>query len=210
MLELVQGEGGVEPFAKEEIQKLASELKKRDVLLMVDEVQTGVFRTGEMLCSNLYEITPDVVTLAKGLAGGVPIGAVITTLKDVLSPGEHGSTFGGNFLSTRAALEVLDILEELKESGGLDGCVIKFEESLKSILKDFPHLFEKEVGVGLMRGLRAKSSDIQKSVIKEALKNRVIVLKAGRNTVRFLPPLSISKEEMSEGFRRLRVALEAI
>ncbi|MFW5990533.1 MAG: aminotransferase class III-fold pyridoxal phosphate-dependent enzyme, partial [Campylobacterales bacterium] len=175
-----------------------------------DEVQTGVFRSGEMLCSNLYEITPDVVTLAKGLAGGVPIGAIVTTLKDVLSPGDHGSTFGGNFLSTRASLETLDILEELKESGELDACIIKFEESLRDIVKEFPNLFEKEVGVGLMRGLRAKSSDIQKEVIKEALKNRVIVLKAGRNTVRFLPPLTITKDEMSEGFRRFRAGLEKI
>ncbi|MFP4332115.1 MAG: aspartate aminotransferase family protein [Campylobacterales bacterium] len=210
MIELVQGEGGVEPFLKEEIQKLAQELKKRDILLIVDEVQTGVFRSGEMLCSNLYEITPDVVTLAKGLAGGVPIGAIVTTLKDVLSPGDHGSTFGGNFLSTRASLETLDILEELKESGELDACIIKFEESLRDIVKEFPNLFEKEVGVGLMRGLRAKSSDIQKEVIKEALKNRVIVLKAGRNTVRFLPPLTITKDEMSEGFRRFRAGLEKI
>lgn len=210
MVELVQGEGGVEPFCKDEIKELASELKKQDILLIIDEVQTGVYRTGELLASQLYDIEPDVVTLAKGLAGGVPVGAVITRLKDIFSPGDHGSTFGGNFLSTRAALEVLDILEELKNSGELDAKIIRFEESLKSVAKDFNNLFDKEVGIGLMRGLRAKSDAIQKEVIKQALASRVIVLKAGKNTVRFLPPLTITKEEMDEGFSRLRTALESI
>lgn len=207
MIELVQGEGGVEPFCKEEIRELASELKRRDILLIVDEVQTGIYRTGELLASQLYEIEPDVVTLAKGLAGGVPIGAVITKLKDIFSPGDHGSTFGGNFLSTRVALEVLEILEELKNSGELDAKIIKFEELLKGIAKDFNNLFDKEVGIGLMRGVRAKSDRIQKEVIKQALAKRVVVLKAGKNTIRFVPPLTITKEEMNEGFSRLRAAL---
>ena len=178
--------------------------------MIIDEVQTGVYRTGELLASQLYDIEPDVVTLAKGLAGGVPVGAVITRLKDIFSPGDHGSTFGGNFLSTRAALEVLDILEELKNSGELDATIIRFEESLKSVAQDFNNLFDKEVGIGLMRGLRAKSDAIQKETIKQALASRVIVLKAGKNTVRFLPPLTITKEEMDEGFSRLRMALESI
>ena len=116
MIELVQGEGGVQPFDKKEIQDLAKFLKEKDILLIVDEVQTGVFRTGEFLAANLYEIEPDIVTLAKGLGGGVPIGAVLTKLKDIFSPGDHGSTFGGNYLVTTAALEVLDILEDLTGS----------------------------------------------------------------------------------------------
>ena len=113
LIELVQGEGGVQPFDKAEIQALAKHLKKAGVLLIVDEVQTGVYRTGEFLASNLYEIEPDIITLAKGLGGGVPIGAVMTRHKEVLKAGDHGSTFGGNYLSTRAGLAVLDILEEL-------------------------------------------------------------------------------------------------
>jgi len=210
MIELIQGEGGVEPQDKEAVQRLAKILKERDILLIVDEVQTGIYRTGELLASNLYEIEPDIITLAKGLGGGVPIGAVMTRLKDIFAPGDHGSTFGGNYLSTRAALEVLDILEEEKERGSLDHRMIYFEERLKAIAAKFSNLFEKEVGLGLMRGLRAKEADIQNEIIKKAFEERVLVLKAGRNTVRFLPPLTITKEEIDEGLGRFERALETL
>jgi len=210
MIELIQGEGGVEPQDKGAVQRLAKILKERDTLLIVDEVQTGIYRTGELLASNLYEIEPDIITLAKGLGGGVPIGAVMTRLKDIFAPGDHGSTFGGNYLSTRAALEVLDILEEEKESGALDHRMIYFEERLKAIAAKFSNLFEKEVGLGLMRGLRAKEVDVQNEIIKKAFEERVLVLKAGRNTVRFLPPLTITKEEIDEGLGRFERALETL
>ncbi|BCD62438.1 acetylornithine/N-succinyldiaminopimelate aminotransferase [Nitratiruptor sp. YY08-26] len=210
MIELIQGEGGVEPQDKTAVQNLAKLLKQKDVLLIIDEVQTGVYRTGEFLASNLYEIEPDIITLAKGLGGGVPIGAVMTRLKDIFKPGDHGSTFGGNYLSTRAALEVIAILEELKASGKLDEHFIYFEERLKEIAKKYAALFEKEVGFGMMRGLRAKSAEIQGKIIEEAFSEGILVLKAGRNTVRFLPPLTITKEEMDEGFRRLEKALERV
>merc|ERR1711879_1141574 len=145
MIELVQGEGGVQPFEKDQIQELAKFLKEQKILLIIDEVQTGAFRTGEFLASNLYEIEPDIITMAKGLGGGVPIGAVITKHKDIFEPGDHGSTFGGNYLCTAAANKVLDILDDYK--------------------------------------------------------------KAGRNTMRLLPPLTISKTEIDEGFKRLDNAL---
>ena len=103
MIELVQGEGGVQPQDRQKIQALEKLLKSRDILLMVDEVQTGIYRTGEFLASNLYGINPDVITLAKGLGGGVPIGVVMTSKKDIFKAGDHGSTFGGNYLSTAAA-----------------------------------------------------------------------------------------------------------
>jgi acetylornithine aminotransferase len=210
LIELVQGEGGVQPFEKEEIQQLASHLKEKDVLLIVDEVQTGVYRTGEFLASNLYEIEPDIITLAKGLGGGVPIGAVMTKHKDVLNPGDHGSTFGGNYLSTAAGLAVCEILSEYYESGAVGEALVYFEEKLQGIAKRYPDLFEKEVGIGLMRGLRAKSADIQGAVIKGAMKEGLVILKAGRNTVRFLPSITITKEEMDEGFKRLESALEKV
>ncbi|WP_456453097.1 acetylornithine transaminase [Hydrogenimonas sp.] len=210
MIELVQGEGGVQPMEKSQVQRLAAELKKRDILLIVDEVQTGIYRTGEVLASNLYEITPDIVTLAKGLGGGVPIGAIMTTLKEILKPGDHGSTFGGNFLSTRAALEVLDILEAHKQSGELDHMMILFEERLKSYVQKYPDLFEKEVGVGFMRGLRVKEGKEAGDIIAAAFKERVVVLKAGKNTVRFLPVLTMTKEEMELGFARFDAALAAL
>ena len=202
LIELVQGEGGVQPFEKEEIQKLAKHLKSKDILLIVDEVQTGVYRTGEFLASNLYEIEPDIITLAKGLGGGVPIGAVMTKHKEVLSAGDHGSTFGGNYLSTAAGLAVLEVLTPMYDEGLIDETLLYFSEKLKSIVTKYETLFEKEVGLGLMRGLRAKSAKIQGSIIKGCMHEGVVVLKAGRNTVRFLPSITISKSEIDEGFKR--------
>jgi len=210
LIELVQGEGGVQPFEKEEVQKLADHLKSEGILLIVDEVQTGVYRTGEFLASNLYEIEPDIVTLAKGLGGGVPIGAVMTKHKDILSAGDHGSTFGGNYLSSAAGLAVLDVLEDLYESGAVAEALVYFEQKLQDIAKKYTALFEKEVGLGLMRGLRAKSAEIQGSIIKNCMKEGVIVLKAGRNTVRFLPSITISKNEIDEGFKRFEKVINTL
>ncbi|WP_457560418.1 acetylornithine/succinylornithine family transaminase [Caminibacter sp.] len=210
MIELIQGEGGVNPFDKDEIQELARELKKRDILLIVDEVQTGIYRTGEFLASNLYEISPDIVTLAKGLGGGVPIGAVVTRLTDVLKPGDHGSTFGGNYLSTRAGLEVIKILDEYKKSGMLKEISEYFENRLLEIEKEYSNLFDNVSGFGLMRALKAKNSEIRDEVVKKAFEEKVLVLKAGTHSVRFLPPLTITKEEIDEGIDRLKEALNQI
>ncbi len=210
MIELVQGEGGVQPFDKKEIQELAKFLKQNNILLIIDEVQTGVYRTGEFLASNLYEIEPDIVTLAKGLGGGVPIGAIMTTHKDIFSPGDHGSTFGGNYLVTTAALEVLDILEEIKDSGTLDETIIHFNSKLNEIYEKNQEIFTHNVGLGLMRGLRVKDADTLALVIKTAFEEGVLVLKAGKNTLRLLPALTISKKEIDEGFTRLQKALDKI
>lgn len=210
MIELVQGEGGVQPLDKQKVQALAKVLKEKDILLMVDEVQTGIYRTGEFLASNLYEIEPDVITLAKGLGGGVPIGVVMTAKKDIFKAGDHGSTFGGNYLSTAAANAVLDILEEEKNSGELDRIFIKFGTHLEELFNKYPNLFTQSVGFGLMRGLRAKDADTLALIIKSALEKGVLVLKAGRNTLRFLPPLTISDEEIIEGFKRLDEALSSL
>ncbi|QOR61382.1 aspartate aminotransferase family protein [Sulfurovum indicum] len=210
LIELVQGEGGVQPFEKEEIQKLAAHLKENGVLLIVDEVQTGVYRTGEFLASNLYEIEPDIITLAKGLGGGVPIGAVMTRHKDVFAPGDHGSTFGGNYLSTAAGLAVLDILSELYDNGVLHETLLYFEQKLKETASKYDTLFDKEVGLGMMRGLRAKSAEIQGNIIKNCMKEGLVILKAGRNTVRFLPSLTIRKDEIDEGFKRFEAAISTL
>lgn len=210
MIELVQGEGGVQPFEKAKIQELAKFLKENDILLIIDEVQTGVYRTGEFLASNLYEIEPDIVTLAKGLGGGVPIGAIMTTHKDIFSPGDHGSTFGGNYLVTAAALEVLDILEEIKDNGTLDETIIYFNRKLNEIFENNKEIFTANVGLGLMRGLRVKDAESLAKVIKTSFECGVLVLRAGKNTLRFLPALTITKEEMNEGFKRLQTALDKV
>jgi len=210
LIELVQGEGGVQPFEKPEIQKLAADMREQGILLMVDEVQTGVYRTGEFLASNLYGIEPDVITLAKGLAGGVPIGVAMTNLKDIFAPGDHGSTFGGNYLSCSAALSVLDILEQTKSSGRLDETIEYFQERLDRVATKYPNLFTKSVGLGLMLGLRAVDTETQQRVVSGAFDEGLIALKAGRNTVRFLPPLTITKDEIDEGFKRFEKVISAI
>lgn len=208
MLELIQGEGGVSPFDKDEIQELAKFLKEKEVLLIVDEVQTGVFRTGEFLASNLYEIEPDIVTLAKGLGGGVPIGVVMTKLKDIFVPGDHGSTFGGNYLVTAAALEVLDILDEYKNSGALDEVFLYFDDKLKEFQKAHSDIFEYETGLGMMRGLKCKDDETLGKIVSKAFNEGVLLLKSGRSTLRFLPPLTITKEEINLGLKRLENAIK--
>jgi acetylornithine aminotransferase len=210
MIELVQGEGGVQPLDREAVQKLAKFLKSKDVLLIIDEVQTGVYRTGKFLASNYYDIEPDVVTLAKGLGGGVPIGVVMTTLKDVFSAGDHGSTFGGNFLSTTAACEVVDILDEMYESGELQKSIDYFDSELEKFYTAHRDLFTSKVGIGMMCGLRAKDSDTLAKIISNAREEGVIVLRAGRDTLRLLPALTITKEEIDEGFKALNRALSSL
>ncbi len=210
MLELVQGEGGVQPFPKEEIQKLAKFLKEKEILLIVDEVQTGIFRSGEFLASNLYEIEPDIITMAKGLGGGVPIGAVSTIHKDIFQPGDHGSTFGGNFLVTAASLEVLNILEEYKDKGALDEAIIYFESKLSLLFEKYPNIFTSKVGLGLMRGLRVKDEETLGKIITNSFDEGLLVLKSGRSTLRLLPILTITKEELDDGFKRLDNAISKI
>lgn len=207
MIELVQGEGGVEPLDKSKVQALSQLLKRKDILLIVDEVQTGVFRTGEMLASQLYEITPDVITLAKGLGGGIPIGVVMTRLKDIFKPGDHGSTFGGNYVSSVAAVEVMKILTAYYESGNLHEHMLYFDKALSAFSAQHQRCFNKTVGLGFMRGLRLKQGCELTSIIEHAREEGLLVLKAGRNTLRFLPPLLISKGEIDEGFARLNSAM---
>lgn len=210
MVELVQGEGGVQPLDKDAVQKLAKFLKEKNVLLMIDEVQTGVYRTGRFLASNYYDIEPDVVTLAKGLGGGVPIGVVMTTLKEVFSAGDHGSTFGGNFLSTTAACEVMDILGEMDKSRELQKGIEYFESELEKFYTTYKGIFTSKVGIGMMCGLRVKDGDTLTKIINKAREEGVIVLKAGRDTLRLLPALTITKEEIDEGFISLNRALSSL
>ncbi len=210
MIELVQGEGGVQPQDKAEVQALAKLLKSKNVLLIVDEVQTGVYRTGEFLASNVYEIEPDIITLAKGLGGGVPIGVVMTSLKDVLTAGDHGSTFGGNYLSATAACSVIDILNDYVSSGQLKEHISYFNEKLENFFSSNRNLFTQKVGIGMMCGLRVKNADTLSQIIANAKENGVMVLKAGKNTLRFLPPLTITKEEIDEGFNSLNHAVSSL
>jgi acetylornithine aminotransferase len=210
MIELIQGEGGVEPQDREKVQKLAKLLKEKEIPLIVDEVQTGCYRVGEFTASQAYGIEPEIITLAKGVGGGVPVGIVMTTLKDVLAAGDHGSTFGGNYLSSRAVCEVVDILNELKASGDLEITSLLFNNALEAFYRQHQDIFIQKVGFGMMCGLRVKDADTLTNIINAARENGVMVLKAGRNTLRFLPPLTITKEEIDEGFEALSIAVASL
>ncbi|NWF66546.1 MAG: aspartate aminotransferase family protein [Campylobacterales bacterium] len=210
MMELIQGEGGITPLDKQKVQELCRYLKEKNILLIIDEVQSGVFRTGKFLASNYYEIEPDIVTLAKGLGGGVPIGAILTRQKNIFEAGDHGSTFGGNYLCTATAIEVLNILTELKKSEKLKNTIDMFHEKLITLSTEFPDIFGEVVGIGLMKGVRVKSDELLAEIIKKAFAKRVLVLKSGRSTLRFLPPLTISQKELELGFERLHSAVSEI
>ncbi|PAF51138.1 hypothetical protein BKH43_02730 [Helicobacter sp. 13S00401-1] len=208
LIELIQGEGGVNALDKAKVKELEKTCKEHEVLFMVDEVQSGIYRSGEFLATQIYDVKPDIISLAKGLAGGLVIGASVTTIKDALTPGEHGTTFGGNALSTTACLSALGILEEYYNSGAVAKTVKKMDEFMDEILKEFPNIFVSKEGLGLMRGLRAKDLDTQKKVIKLAQSERLLLLKSGRNVVRLLPPVIISDAELEEGFKRMKNALK--
>ena len=210
MIELIQGEGGVEPQDKEEVKALEKLLKSKHIPLIVDEVQTGGYRTGEFTASQVYGITPEIITLAKGVGGGVPVGIVMTSLKSVLSPGDHGSTFGGNYLSSTAVCSVIEILNELKVSGELENTSTYFNTKLDKFYETNKKLFTQKVGIGMMCGLRVKDADTLASIMSNAKDNGVMVLRAGRNTLRFLPPLTITKEETDEGFKALATAISSL
>ena len=206
IIELVQGEGGINPLDKEKVQKLARVLSERDILLITDEVQCGVYRTGEFITAKIYEIEPDIITFAKGLGNGVPIGACASK-KAIFTPGDHGSTFGGGFLVTSVAKYVLNELENLKNSGKLDKKISKFEKKLEKLVSKNSDIFEKRVGIGLMQGIVVKDVEFLAKIVAKALECGVLVLRSGSNTLRFLPPLNLSKKELKEGFIRLNLAI---
>ncbi|MDQ7067930.1 MAG: aminotransferase class III-fold pyridoxal phosphate-dependent enzyme [Sulfurimonas sp.] len=210
MIELIQGEGGVEPQDKVQVQALEKLLKSKNIPLVVDEVQTGGYRTGEFTASQLYGISPEIITLAKGVGGGVPIGIVMTTLKNVLSAGDHGSTFGGNYLSSTAVCSVTEILNELKASGELEKTSTYFHSVLDGFYANNKKLFTQKVGIGMMCGLRVIDADLLARIMSNAKDNGVMVLRAGRNTLRFLPPLTITKEEIDAGFKALSTAVSTL
>ena len=209
MIELVQGEGGIKPLDKASVQRLAAVLKEKKLLLITDEVQCGVYRTGEFATSQIYGIRPDIITFAKGLAGGVPIGACVAQ-QNIFAPGEHGSTFGGNFLATSTALAVLSQLQFLKASGKLDKTIKRFIKKLDTIAADYPSLIEKRVGLGLMQGLVLYDEKNLSEIFNKALQNGLLILKSGKCTLRLLPALNIKKPEIKEGFTRLRKSLDEI
>ena len=206
MIEFIQGEGGVIELDRGFVDAIAEICKKRDILLIADEVQTGIGRTGRFMAYEHFGVKPDIVTVAKGLGGGLPIGAAVFGEKTngALEPGDHGSTFGGNPVVCAGAGYVLSrfedggaFLKEITEKGDY------FREKLEAL----PGV-KGVSGRGLMIGVDVGEKDA-KAVVAEALKRGLMTLTA-KDKVRFLPPLVIGKEDIDEGLSIFAEALGAV
>ena len=204
MVELVQGEGGVLPLDKEYVKAVAALCAERDWLLLVDEVQSGVGRTGSLFAFQQYGIHPDVVSFAKGIAGGLPFGGVMANEKcrNVFTPGPHGTNLGGNPVAAAAACYVLDTLD--------DGFLAQVQEKgayLRSRIEamDLPCLGATR-GMGLMIGVEVKGDKTNKELAAKLVESGLLILTAGPD-LRLLPPLVVTKEEMDKGLEIMKAAL---
>lgn len=200
ILEAVQGEGGVYPLSNNFVQTLVKICNEKDILVIFDEVQCGIGRTGKLFGFNHFDVKADIVTMAKGLGGGLPIGGFLCNekLKDVFSPGDHGTTYGGNPVCCAGALEVLN---EICNENTFNEINYKGELLKNLLLEANLEEIEEIRGKGLMLGIQTKSpaSEIQ----KKALEKGLLVLTAGPNVVRLLPPLIINEDEIKTGAKIL-------
>lgn len=200
LVEPIQGEGGIRPMSKEYLQSLRKIADEFGLLLMFDEVQTGVGRTGKLYAYEWSGITPDILATAKGIGGGFPLGATMATEKvaEAMTAGSHGSTYGGNPLAMAAGNAVLDIV---LAPGFLDG-VQKAADQLKSgldeIARKHPSVFEGARGTGLILGLKCVDGVTNGDVVKTLIGNGLLSVPAGDNVVRFVPPLVVTAEDISE------------
>ena len=210
IMETIQGEGGIYPATEEFLRGVRALCDENDALLILDEIQCGMGRSGDMFAWQGYGVKPDVMTVAKALGNGVPIGAFLACGKaaTVMVPGDHGSTYGGNPLVCAAASKVLDLFEEeritehVKEVGAylwekLDGLVDKYD------------CIAKHRGKGLIQGLEFTVP--VSSIVKDALlTQKLVLISAGANVIRFVPPLVIGKADVDEMVKRLERAVEAV
>jgi acetylornithine/N-succinyldiaminopimelate aminotransferase len=198
MLEMVQGEGGVNPADREFVREVAALCEKHGLLLIIDEIQTGMGRTGKLFAYEHYGIEPDLFTLAKGLGSGMPIGALLgkEKLRQAFSAGSHGSTFGGNYLSTAAGIATLETMlaEKLPERAAEMGDYIVNE--LRSKLASNP-LVQEIRGIGLLIGIQLTGPSAEP--ISAIHGEGVLVVSAGPNVIRLAPSLLISKEDVDRG-----------
>lgn len=206
MLECIQGEGGVVPLDPAYLQAVQKLCSQRDILLIIDEVQTGAGRTGKFLACEHGGITPDVVTMAKGLGGGLPIGACLCAAPyaQVMSSGTHGSTFGGNPVACAGARYMVSVLSQ----SAFLAEVTKKGETICRRVSAMPHV--KGVrGLGLMLGIELTDGLAAREVAEKALENGLLVLTA-KTLLRLLPPLNISEQELSDGLDILESTLNQI
>ena len=213
IVEPVQGEGGVVPATNAFLQGLRELCDRHNALLIFDEVQTGVGRTGELYAYMHYGVTPDLLTTAKALGGGFPIGALLATERcaSVMTVGTHGTTYGGNPLATAVAGKLLEIVNTPEVLNGVKQRHDWFVERINAINERFG-LFSEIRGLGLLIGcvLNAEFAGKAKLISQEAAVAGVMVLIAGANVVRFAPALNVSEEEIATGLDRFALACERI
>lgn len=198
LMETVQGEGGIYPATEEFLQGVKALCEEKDILLILDEIQCGMGRTGEMFAFQGYGVQPDIMTSAKALGCGVPVGAFLMTEKVAeksLEPGDHGTTYGGNPFVGAAVSTVLDIYEEKDILSHVKEVSAYLEEKLDKMVKNYDFVTARR-GKGLMQGLvvSVKPADI----CKKALENGLVIISAGSDVLRIVPPLVIEKEHVDE------------
>lgn len=213
IIEPLQGDGGgIHLFSDDYLRGLRTLCDCHELLLIFDEIQCGAGRTGTLWCYEHSGVIPDIMTAAKGLGGGVPIGAVLAKeeVARALTPGSHGTTFGGNPLAMSAGLAVL---ETLTEAGFLEQVRVRGEQLGEGLDKLFQHMPDKilEVrGLGLMRGLALHPDQSVGEVCKAALDAQLLVVPAGRNVLRIMPPLIVDDDEIDEGLSILHDVLKGL
>jgi len=203
LFETVQGEGGVYPAKESFIKEVRKLCDEKGILLILDEIQCGMGRTGSMFAYQQYGVVPDIVTSAKALGCGIPVGAFLAKeeVAKALVPGDHGTTYGGNPLATAATNVVLDIFKEDKILENVKTVGAYLEKRLEELVGEFDCVVERR-GMGLMQGLQLSINP--KDVILKALDNGLILFSAGTNVIRFVPPLVITKENVDEMIEKLK------
>ena len=209
IMETVQGEGGIYPAEPEFLQGVKKLCEENDILLILDEIQCGMGRTGYMFAWQEYGVKPDVMTCAKALGCGVPVGAFVLnekTAKASLAAGDHGTTYGGNPFACAAVEKVFDIFEKRNIIGHVREISSYLEEKLEALVNDSDVLVGRR-GKGLMQGLIVKEGIQPGDIVKKALDNGLIVITAGSNVIRMVPPLVITKSHVDEMIEKLQKCL---
>lgn len=209
LLELVQGEGGINPASREYIDAIVKLCKEKDLLLIVDEVQTGMGRLGKLFAFQLYGITPDIMTISKGLGAGVPIGAIVVNkrIADIIKPGMHASTFGGSPLVTRVSLEAFNVIKEEKLLQNVKAMGAYLKKRLNKMRDKFP--FIKAVrGEGLMLGVELKHNTF--SIFEEIFACGVIINSTHDTVLRIMPALNVTRKELDYGLEVIEEVFKGV
>ncbi|MEP3329912.1 aspartate aminotransferase family protein [Sedimentitalea sp.] len=203
LIEPVQGEGGIRPLPDAQMKELRALCDAHDLLLILDEVQCGVGRTGRLFAHEWAGIDPDIMMVAKGIGGGFPLGAVLAKEKAAagMTAGTHGSTYGGNPLACAVGCAVMDIVAESDFLAEVNRKAGQLRQALEGLVAAHPDTFEAVRGTGLMLGLKCKATNLD--VVNAAYDAELITVPAADNVIRLLPPLTISAEEISEAVARL-------